>query len=155
MKKDFKVTIYPMTAKKDIKEAKEVVRELKKSNGTSCAFECMELETYDVHHVTTYSKKDGELKRIKRPSDLQYLKRPCNLRRTTPLQIEVKVMCGRTTLEVSWYAEGSIDDKPCFAEITTLAIWENGWYKWFDAEDDGTPAAPLATIYINEENINN
>ena len=147
MKKDFKVTIDSMTAKKDIKEAKEVIKAIKKSldDGNS-AFECMELETYDMYNVTTYSKKDGGLKR---------LKRPCNLRRVTPLQIEVKVMCGRTTLEVSWYAEGSIDDKPCFAEITALTTWENGWYKWFDVEEDGTPEAPLATIYINEEYINN
>ena len=58
MKKDFKVTIYPMTAKKDMKEAKAVVKDLKKTldDGNS-ALECMELETYDVYHVTTYSKK--------------------------------------------------------------------------------------------------
>ena len=147
MKKNFQITIYSMTDKKDIKEARAVVKDLKKPlDDGSSALECMELETYDVYHVTTYSKKSGELKR---------LKRPCNLRRATPLQIEVKVMCGRTTLEVSWYAEGSIDDKPCFAEITALATWDNGWYKWFNAEDDGTPAAPLATIYINEEYIYN
>ena len=96
--------------------------------------------------VTTYSKKSGELKRIKRW---------CELRRVTPLQIEVKVQYGRATLEVSWYAAGSIDDKPCYAEITALANWENGWYKWFDAGDDGTLAAPLATIYINEDYIDN
>ena len=75
------------------------------------------------------------------------------MKRITPLQIEVKVQYGRTTLEVSWDASGVIDDKHCYAEITALATWENGWYKWFYVEDDGTPEAPLATIYINEENI--
>ena len=145
MKKNFKITIYPMTAKKDIKEAKEVVKALKtEPNGTSSAFECMELETYDVYHVTTYSKKRGEL---------QLLKRPCDLQRVTPLQIEVKVQYGRTFLEVSWDASGVIDDKPCYAEITALATWKNGWYTWDNSNDDGTPETPLATIYINEEYI--
>ena len=145
MKKNFQLTIDPMTDKKDIKEAKSVVKPIKKSvDGSACALECMELDTYRVYHVTTFSKKSG---------DLKHFKRPCELRRETPLQIEVKVQYGRITLEVSWYAEGSIDDKPCYAEITALATWDNGWYKWFYVEDDGTPDAPLATIYISEESI--
>ena len=145
MKKNFKITIYPMTAKKDIKEAKEVVKALKtEPNGTSSAVECMELDTHDIYHVTTYSKKSG---------DLKLLKRPCDLKRVTPLQIEVKVQYGRTDLEVSWYAEGSINDKPCFAEIHALATWKEDWYMWNESNDDGTPIAPLATIYINEEYI--
>ena len=145
MKKNFQITIDPMTDKKDIKEAKAVVNAIKKAvkDGNS-ALECMELDTYRVYHVTTFSKKSGELK---------HFKRPCELRRVTPLQIEVKVQYGSTTLEVSWDASGVIDDKPCYAEITALATWENGWYKWFYVEDDGTPDAPLATIYINEESI--
>ena len=145
MKKNFQITIYPMTDKKDIKEAKAVVKAIKNPvNGTSSALACMELDTYNIYHVTTFSKKSGELK---------HFKRPCELRRVTPLQIEVKVQYGRTTLEVSWYAEGSIDDKPCFAEIHALANWQYGWYKWDDCSDNGTPEAPLATIYINEESI--
>ena len=143
--KNFQLTIDPMTDKKDIKEAKAVVKALKtEPNGTSSALECMELETYRVYHVTTYSKKSGELKRFKRH---------CDLRRVTPLQVEVNVQYGRTTLEVSWDASGVIDDKHCYAEITALATWKNGWYNWFYAEDDGTPDAPLATIYISEESI--
>ena len=145
MKKNFQITIDPMTDKKDIKEAKSVVKAIKNPvNGSSSALECMELETYRVYHVTTFSKKSGELK---------HFKRPCELRRVTPLQIEVKVQYGRTTLEVSWDASGVIDDKHCYAEITALARWQNGWYNWFYAEDDGTPDAPLATIYISEESI--
>ena len=145
MKKNFQLTIDPMTDKKDIKEAKSIVKAIKNPvNGSSSALECMELDTYRVYHVTTFSKKSGELK---------HFKRPCELRRETPLQIEVKVQYGRTTLEVSWDASGVIDDKHCYAEITALATWENGWYKWFYVEDDGTPDAPLATIYISEESI--
>ena len=145
MKKNFQITIYPMTAKKDIKEAKAVVKALKtEPNGTSSALECMELDTYNLYHVTTYSKKSGKL---------QLLRRHCDLQRMTPLQIEVKVQYGRTILEVSWDASGVIDDKSCYAEITALATWEDGWYKWFYVEDDDTLEAPLATIYINEENI--
>ena len=145
MKKNFQITIDPITDKKDMKEAKAVVKALKtEPNGTSSALECMELDTYRVYQVITYSKKSGELK---------HFKRHCDLRRVTPLQIEVNVQYGRTTLEVSWDASGVIDDKPCYAEITTLARWQNGWYNWFHAEDDGTPEAPLATIYISEESI--
>ena len=145
MKKNFQVTIDPMTYKKDIKEAKLIIKALKtEPNGTSSALACMELDTFNLYHVTTYSKKSGELKR---------LKRPCDLKRITPLQIEVKVQYGRASLEVSWDAEGSIEDKPCYAKIHAFATWENGWYSWVYAEDDGTPAAPLATIYISEENI--
>ena len=145
MKKNFQITIAPMTGKKDIKIAKEAIKAIKKEvNGTSSALACMELDTYHIYRVTTFSQKSGELERFKRP---------CDVRRVTPLQIEVKVQYGRTTLEVSWYAEGSIDDKPCFAEIYALARWQNGWYNWFYAEDDGTPEAPLATIYISEESI--
>lgn len=145
MKKDFKITIYPMTSKEDIKEAKAVVKALKtEPDGTSSAFECIEIDTSYVHQVTTYTKKDGKL---------QLLKRSCILQRVTPLQIEVKVQYGKTTLEVSWYAEGSIDDKPCLAEICTLARWQDGWYGWFYANEDGTPKAPSAIIYINEESI--
>ena len=145
MKKNFQLTIDPMTDKKDIKEAKAVVKAIKNPvNGSSSALECMELDTYRVYHVTTFSKKSGEFK---------HFKRPCELRRVTPLQIEVKVQYGRITLEVSWDASGVIDDKYCYAEITALATWENGWYKWFYVEDDGTPDAPLATIYISEESI--
>ena len=145
MKKNFQLTIDPMTGKKDIKEAKAVVKAIKNPvNGSSSALECMELDTYRVYHVTTFSKKSG---------DLKHFKRPCELRRVTPLQIEVKVQYGRITLEVSWDASGVIDDKHCYAEITALATWENGWYRWFYVEDDGTPDAPLATIYISEESI--
>lgn len=145
MKKDYEITVYSMTEKKDIKEAKAVVKALKTElNGTACAVECMELDTHNMYHVTTYTKKDGELK---------LLKRSCDLQRVTPLQIEVRVQYGKTTLAVSWYAEGSIDDKPCLTEIHALARWEDGWYNWFYVEEDGTPKAPLATVYINEESI--
>ena len=139
------VEISSETTLAGVKIAKEAVKDIKKAvkDGNS-ALECMELETYRVCHVTTFSKKSGELK---------HFKRPCELRRVTPLQIEVKVQYGRTTLEVSWDASGVIDDKHCYAEITALATWENGWYKWFYVEDDGTPDAPLATIYISEESI--
>ena len=145
MEKNFQITIDPMTDKKDIKKAKSVVKALKtESNGSYSALARMGLDTYHIYRVTTCSQKSGEVERFKRP---------CDLRRITPLQIEVKVHFCIATLEVSWYAEGSIDDKPCFAEIHAIAIWEFGWYQWLYAADDDTPDAPLATIYINEESI--
>ena len=139
------IEISTETTVSGIKAAKEAVNAIKKSvDGGDSALECMELDTYHIYHVTTFSQKSGELK---------HFKRPCDLRRVTPLQIEVKVQYGRTTLEVSWYAEGSIEDKSCFAEIYALATWKDGWYNWFYEEENGTPEAPLATIYINEENM--
>ena len=63
MKKNFQITIYPMTDKKDIKEAKAVVKALKtEPNGTSSALAGMGLDTYRIHHVTTFSKKAGSQK---------------------------------------------------------------------------------------------
>lgn len=145
MRKNFQISIYPMTAKKDMKKAKEVVKALKTGiNGNASALKCMELETYDVQRVTTYCKKNGELQR---------LERPCNLKRVTPLQIEIQVYDGRVTLEVSWDVKGIIDDKACYAEIHALASWKDDWYMWYACNEDGTPKAPLATVYINEENI--
>ena len=137
MKKNFQITIYPMTGKKDIKEAKAVVKALKaEPNGTSSALECMELETDRSYQVTTYRDHIASI-------------RPCNLKRITPLQIEVSVQ-SITHLKISWLAEGMIDGKCCLAKITTYATWQNGWYIWDDCEDTGVPKAPYAEVFIKE-----
>ena len=141
MKKNFQLTIDPMTDKKDIKEAKSVVKAIKKSvDGGYSALECMELETESVYQVTTYRN------RVQKIHD-------CYFRRITPLQIEVEVQYGTAYLTVSWIAEGIINDKPGMAKITAHATWQDGWYVWDDSNEDGTPKAPYAEVYSREADI--
>ena len=138
MKKNFQITIDPMTDKKDIKEAKSVVKALKtEPNGTSSALECMGLETEVLYQVTTYRSNVASI-------------RPCDLRRITPLSIKVSVQFTLPHLEVSWLTEGMIDGKCCLAKITTYATWENGWYMWYNYGDNGAPKAPYAEVFIKE-----
>ena len=122
----------------DVKKAKEAVKALKtEPNGTSSALECMELETESTYQVTTYRDHIASV-------------RDCNLKRITPLQIEVSVQSIAPHLEISWLTEGVIDGKCCLAKITTYATWQDGWYVWDDCSDNGTPKAPYAEVFIKE-----
>ena len=137
------VEISSETTLAGVKIAKEAVKAIKNQvNGSSSALECMELETESTYQVTTYRDHVASI-------------RACNLKRITPLNIKVSVQYTTPHLEISWLAEGVLDNKSCMAKITAYATWKDGWYKWFYAEDDGTPEAPLATIYISEENMDN
>ena len=132
------VGISPETTLAGVKIAKEAVKAIKKSvDGGDSALECMELETESTYQVTTYS--------INVPSI-----RDCNLKRITPLNIKVSVQFITPHLEISWLTEGVIDGKCCLAKITTYATWQDGWYKWFYVEDDGTSKAPYAEVFIKE-----
>ena len=118
--------------------AKSVVKAIKKEvNGSSSALECMELETESTYQVTTYSDHVTSI-------------RACNLRRITPLNIKVSVQYTTPHFEISWLTEGVIDGKCCYAEITALATWENGWYMWHNCGDNGAPKAPYAEVFIKE-----
>ena len=132
------VEISSETTLAGVKIAKEAVKDIKKAvkDGNS-ALECMELETESTYQVTTYRDHVTSV-------------RACNLKRITPLSIKVSVPYTTPHLEISWLTEGVIDGKCCLAKITTYAIWENGWYKWFYVEDDGTPKAPYAEVFIQE-----
>ena len=122
----------------DVKIAKAVVKALKtEPNGSDSAVECMELETESTYQVTTYRDHVTSI-------------RACNLKRITPLNIRVSVQFITPHLEISWLAEGVIDGKCCLAKITTYATWQDGWYKWFYVEDDGTSKAPYAEVFIKE-----
>ena len=118
-----------------VKIAKEAVKAIKKSvNDGNSALECMELETESTYQVSTY--RDGVV-----------TTHACNLTRITPLSIKVNVQYTTPHLEVSWIAEGELNNKCCIAKIITYATWKDGWYSWDVCEDNGTPKAPYAQIY--------
>ena len=132
------VEISSETTLAGVKIAKEAVKDIKKAvkDGNS-ALECMELETESTYQVTTYHDHVTSI-------------RACNLKRITPLNIKVSVQYTTPHLEISWLTEGVIDGKCCLAKITTYATWQDGWYKWFYVEDDGTSKAPYAEVFIKE-----
>ena len=136
MKTLAQVGISPETTLAGVKIAKEAVKAIKNPvNGS--ALECMELETESTYQVTTYLDHVTSI-------------RACNLKRITPLNIKVSVQFITPHLEISWLTEGVIDGKCCLAKITTYATWQDGWYKWFYVEDDGTSKAPYAEVFIKE-----
>ena len=128
--------ISPETTLAGVKIAKEAVKAIKNTvNGS--ALECMELETESIYQVTTYRDHVTSV-------------RACNLKRITPLNIKVSVQYTTPHLEISWLAEGVIDNKSCIAKISAYATWENGWYAWHNCGDDGVPKAPYAEVFIKE-----
>lgn len=129
----------------DSEKAKEVVKAIRKPvNGTSSALRYMEQETEYVHQVSTWCKSST--------GKLEYFKRNCSMKRITPLEIIASVRETKTYLKISWIAEGIIEGKRCFAEITAGAIWEKDWYAWDDC-DSGGQKAPHAKIFISEADI--
>ena len=69
---------------------------------------------------------------------------------TTPLNIKVDIRYGKTRLQVSWLAEGVLDNKSCIAKISAYATWQDGWYMWHNCGDNGAPKAPYAEVFIKE-----
>ena len=132
------VEISSETTLAGVKIAKEAVKDIKKAvkDGNS-ALECMELETESTYQVTTYHDHVTSI-------------RACNLKRITPLTIKVSVQFITPYLEINWLTEGVIDGKCCLAKITTYATWQDGWYKWYNCEDNGAYKAPYAEVFIAE-----
>ena len=140
------IEIDSITTVIDSEKAKEVVKAIRKTmNGTSSALKCMERETEHVHQVSTWCQKSSTGK-------LEYFKRNCSMKRITPLKILISVQETKTYLKISWIAEGMIEGKRCFAEITADATWEKDWYAWYES-DFGCPKAPHAKIFISEVNL--
>ena len=129
----------------DIKKAKEAVKAIKKAvKGGNSALECMEQDIHYVYQVTAVKMKIG---------NIELFKHSCAMVCTTPLNIKVDIRYGKTRLQVSWLAEGVLDNKSCIAKINAYATWENDWYIWDDCSDNGTPNSPCAQVYINEADI--
>ena len=143
---NIKIEIDSRTTVIDSEKAKEVVKAIRKTmNGTSSALKCMERETEHVHQVSTWCQKSSTCK-------LEYSKRNCSMKRITPLKILISVRETKTYLKISWIAEGMIEGKRCFAEITADATWEKDRYAWYEF-DSGCPKAPHAKIFISEVNL--
>ena len=138
MKTFAQVGISTETTLSGVKIAKEAVKAIKnRVDDNASALECMELETESTYQVTTYRDHAASV-------------RACNLKRITPLQIEVSVPVITPHLEISWLTKGVIDGKSCLAKITAYATWQDGWYKWDDCEETGVPKAPYAEVFIKE-----
>ena len=138
MKTLTQVEIDSETTVAEVKIAKAVVKDIKNPvNGSDSALACMELETESTYQVTTYRDHVASI-------------RACNLKRITPLNIKVSVQFITPNLEISWLAEGVLDNKSCMAKITAYATWQNGWYMWDTCEDNGAPKAPYAEVFIKE-----
>ena len=43
-----------------------------------------------------------------------------------------------------------MDRKEILAKMTLYARWENDWYVWEHAAENGNPEAPYGKIYISE-----
>ena len=139
MKTLTQVGISPETTLAGVKIAKEAVKDIKKAvkDGNS-ALECIELETESTYQVTTYCNNVTSV-------------RDCNLKRITPLNIKVSVQFITPHLEISWLAEGVLDNKSCIAKITAYATWQYGWYVWHNCGDNSAPKAPYAEVFIKED----
>ena len=145
MKTFAQIEVDSRMAMADIKKAKEAVKTIKKAikDGNS-ALECMELDVHHVSQVTAIKMKSG---------NIELFKRSCSMVCTTPLNIKVDIRYGKTRLQVSWLAEGVLDNKSCIAKISAYATWENGWYIWDDCSDNGTLNSPCAQVYISASDI--
>ena len=145
MKTFAQIEVDSRMAKAVVKKAKEAVKSIKKAvkDGNS-ALECMEQDIHYVYQVTAIKVKNGNIELFKSSGSMV-----C----TTPLNIKVDIRYGKTRLQVSWLAEGVLDNKSCIAKISAYATWENGWYLWDDCSDNGTPNSPCAQVYISEADI--
>jgi len=128
----------------DAQQAKAIAKAI--ATGSDCnasALECMELETEAGWQITTC-----RVNPITR--NCETVKRECNIKRITPLTVTVEIRYGKVNIEASYLAEGWIDGKEFLAKVTAYGRWENDWYVWENAADNGTPEAPYAQVYVSE-----
>ncbi len=120
--------------------AKQIVAEI---DGGASALECMEQETKYASQITTY-RVNPETR------NCEDVRRECNIKRVSPLTVTVEVQYGRVIIEVTYLAEGWMDRKEILAKMTLYARWENDWYVWEHAAENGNPEAPYARVYVSE-----
>ena len=53
-------------------------------------------------------------------------------------------------IEVNYFAEGCLDSKQILAKMNVYARWEDNWYVWEHATENGNLEAPYGRIYISE-----
>ena len=127
-----------------MQEAKSIARQIvAKIDGGTSALECMEQDTKYAGKITTY-RINPETR------DCEEIHRECNIRRVSPLTVSVEIQEDKILIKVNYFAEGCLDCKQILAKMTLYARWENDWYVWEHAAENGNPEAPYGRIYISE-----
>ena len=125
-------------------EAKLIARQIvAKIDGGSSALECMEQDTKYAGQITTY-RINPETR------DCEEIHRECNIRRVSPLTVSVEIQEDKTLIEVNYFVEGCLDSKQILAKMTVYARWDDDWYVWEHAAENGNLEAPYGRIYISE-----
>ena len=138
------VGISPKNAIADAREAKAIAKQIAAEiDGGASALECMEQDTKYAYQITTYSINPET-------RNCEDILRECNIKRVSPLTVTVEVQYGKVLIEVNYLAEGWMDRKEILAKMTLYARWENDWYIWEHAAENGNPEAPYGKIYISE-----
>ena len=143
-KQKSQVGISPKNTIANAQEAKAIARQIAAEiDGGASALECMEQETEYADQITTY--------RINTETHTcEEIRRGCNIKRVNPLTVSVEIQEGKDLIEVNYLAEGWMNDKEILAKMTLYARWENDWYVWEHAAENGNPEAPYGRIYISE-----
>ena len=143
-KQKSQVGISRKTTIADAQKAKAIVRQIvAEIDGGASALECMEQEAKYASQITTY--------RINTENHTcEEIRRECNLKRVSPLTVLVEIQDDNVLIEVTYLAEGWMDRKEILAKMTLYARWENDWYVWEHAAENGNPEAPYGRIYISE-----
>ncbi len=125
-------------------EAKSIARQIvTKIDGGASALECMEQDTKYAGQITTY-RINPETR------DCEEIHRECNIRRVSPLTVSVEIQEDKILIEVNYFAEGCLDCKQILAKMTVYARWDDDWYVWEHAAENGNLEAPYGRIYISE-----
>ena len=143
-KQKSQVGISPKNTIENAQEAKAIARQIAAEiDGGASALECMEQDTKYASQITTY--------RINTENHTcEEIRRECNLKRVSPLTVSVEIQDGKVLIEVNYLAEGWMNETEILAKMTIFARWENDWYVWEHAAENGNPEAPYGRIYISE-----
>ena len=138
------VGISPKNTIANAQEAKLIARQIvAKIDGGTSALECMEQDTKYAGQITTY-RINPETR------DCEEIHRECNIRRISPLTVSVEIQEDKTLIEVNYFVEGCLDSKQILAKMTVYARWDDEWYIWEHATENGNLEAPYGRIYISE-----
>ena len=143
-KQKSKVGISPKNTIANAQEARAIAKQIvAEIDGGASALECMEQETKYAYQITTY--------RINTENHTcEEILRECNIKRVSSLTVSVEIQDGKVLIEVNYLAEGWMNETEILAKMTIFARWENDWYVWEHAAENGNPEAPYGRIYISE-----
>ena len=128
----------------DAQEAKAIARQIiAKIDGGASALECMEQDT-------EYSEQMASYRINPETRSCEVIRRKCNIKRISPLKVFVEIRDGKASIEVSYFAESWYGGREILAKMTIMAKWENDWYVWEHAAENGKPELPYGKVYISE-----